>query len=80
MNSKRQEILDSASALPEEDREWIVEMLSLTLAGRNLAEVDAAWEKEIARRVKEIDDGTAELIPWEEVRDSILKRAPGVRK
>ena len=29
-------------------------------------EVEAAWEKEIARRLKEIEDGTVELIPVEE--------------
>ena len=31
------------------------------------AEVERAWESEIRRRVAEIDAGTAELIPAEEV-------------
>ena len=31
------------------------------------AEVEVAWEEEIRRRIAEIDAGTAELIPGEEV-------------
>jgi hypothetical protein len=30
-------------------------------------DVEAAWSEEIERRVREIDVGTVELIPWEEV-------------
>lgn len=32
------------------------------------AEIDAAWDAEIKRRVEEIGSGTAEMISWEQVR------------
>ena len=31
------------------------------------AEVDAAWQVEIARRAQQIDSGEVECIPWETV-------------
>ena len=31
-------------------------------------DVDAAWSAEIERRLVEIDAGTVELIPWDDVR------------
>ena len=35
-------------------------------------EVDAAWSAEIERRLIEIDAGTAELIPWDDVRSELF--------
>ena len=32
------------------------------------ADVEAAWSAEIERRLVEIDTGTVELIPWDDVR------------
>jgi Putative addiction module component len=34
--------------------------------------ITPAWSKEIARRVREIDDGTAELVDWEDVRAELF--------
>ena len=31
-------------------------------------ETKAAWSREIERRVREIDEGSVELVDWEEVR------------
>lgn len=35
-------------------------------------DIEAAWSKEIERRLAEIEAGTVELIPWEEVRDELF--------
>jgi len=35
-------------------------------------DIEAAWSKEIERRVAEIDAGTVELVSWEEVRDELF--------
>jgi putative addiction module component (TIGR02574 family) len=35
-------------------------------------EVKAAWSAEIERRLSEIDAGTVELIPWEDVRSELF--------
>jgi putative addiction module component (TIGR02574 family) len=34
--------------------------------------VEAAWSAEIERRLVEIDAGTVELIPWEDVRSELF--------
>ena len=36
------------------------------------SELSAAWSREIERRVREVDDGTAELIDWEEIRAELF--------
>ena len=35
-------------------------------------DVEAAWSEEIKRRLAEVDAGTVELIPWEEVRAELF--------
>lgn len=54
-----------AMHLSPEDRAELADWLWVSATPR--AEVEAAWEAEIARRVAEIDAGTAVLIPGEEV-------------
>jgi putative addiction module component (TIGR02574 family) len=34
--------------------------------------VERAWSEEIARRVAQLDAGTVETIPWEEVREELF--------
>jgi putative addiction module component (TIGR02574 family) len=44
---------------------------------RNLiseSDVEAAWSEEIKRRLAEIDEGTVDLISWEEVRAELLSQ------
>jgi putative addiction module component (TIGR02574 family) len=36
-------------------------------------DIEAAWSKEIKRRLAEIDAGSVELIPWEEVRAELFR-------
>ena len=41
--------------------------------------VEEAWNKEILRRIEELDSGKAKTIPWDEVQKEIaakLKRGP----
>ena len=35
-------------------------------------DVEGAWSAEIERRLVEIDAGTVELIPWEDVRSELF--------
>ena len=35
-------------------------------------DVEAAWSAEIERRLVEIDAGTVELIPWDDVRSELF--------
>ena len=36
------------------------------------SDLEAAWSEEIKRRLAEIDAGTVELIPWEDVRAELF--------
>ncbi|HEX7153232.1 MAG TPA: addiction module protein [Thermoanaerobaculia bacterium] len=36
------------------------------------AEVKAAWSREVARRLAEVDGGTAEIVEWEDVRAELF--------
>jgi putative addiction module component (TIGR02574 family) len=63
------EIIGAALALPETDRVELVEQLLESL-GSDSDELDKkAFLAELQRRSAEIDAGTAELIPWSEIRD-----------
>jgi putative addiction module component (TIGR02574 family) len=75
MSAAAQKVLESALGLPAEDREQIADALWDSLEhGDDEASVEKAWEAEIARRSKEIDEGKAELVPWEDVKAKIAKR------
>src|SRR6266849_2357918 len=68
MERNLKEVLHEAAQLPERDRATLAGFLIETLDPVSEPDVEAAWSEEIKRRVAEIDAGTVELIPWEEVR------------
>lgn len=59
--------LDSLSGdaltLPPEDRLTLARRLLLSVEPKPSAEIDAAWEKEIARRIADFDAGHVQTIP-----------------
>jgi putative addiction module component (TIGR02574 family) len=75
MSDKVKAILSAAMELTDAERVDLADLLFCSVSPEYQAEVDQSWAEEIDRRVKEIDDGTAELVPWEQVRDRLLKRA-----
>lgn len=65
-------VLEAALALPERERARIAERLLSSLNGpppsaEEQAKIDAEWTAEIERRVRKIDEGKVELIPYEQV-------------
>jgi len=42
-------------------------------------DIEAAWSKEIERRVTEIDAGTVELVSWEEVCEELFDLSSGFK-
>ena len=58
--------------LLEPDRATLAGVMIESLDPAPAPEVKAAWSREIERRVREIDDGTVELIDWEEIRDELF--------
>jgi putative addiction module component (TIGR02574 family) len=66
MTTLVEELSKRALELPPEERVRLAEKLLATVHEVD-AEVEAAWDQEIQRRLAEIDSGTAKLIPAEEV-------------
>lgn len=65
MSLTAEQIKVEAMKLSPEERADLADWLWVSATPRE--EVAAAWEAEIARRIAEIDAGTAKLIPGEEV-------------
>ena len=67
MSSLVEELSARAKTLPAEDRARLVEELLDSLEGEPDVEAEAAWEREIERRVAEIESGTVTLVASEDV-------------
>jgi putative addiction module component (TIGR02574 family) len=75
MSGAAKKVLESALSLPPEDRERIADELWDSLDhGDDEASVETAWEEELARRSKDIEEGRAEFAAWEDVKAEIARR------
>jgi len=59
------ELIRDATALPQSDRASLAGVLIESPDPKLTPEVAAAWSREIERRVRELDDGSVELVDWE---------------
>ena len=66
MSSLIDELSRRARALPPEERIRLAEELLSSVQDSD-EEIEAAWAEEIERRLEEVENGTAKLIPAEEV-------------
>lgn len=62
-----EELSARAKTLPPEDRARLAEEMLESLEQDPDSEIEVAWDREIERRVAEVEAGTAKLIPAEEV-------------
>jgi putative addiction module component (TIGR02574 family) len=72
MSSEAEKLLAEALKLPPQQREMILLRLRESLeheAGEE--DADAAWSEEIARRLDAVDDGSAVLHDWDDVKRDI---------
>jgi putative addiction module component (TIGR02574 family) len=69
-----QDLFRQASELSEGDRAELAGLLIESLEGEPDAGVEAAWAEEVERRVRQVDAGEVELIPWEQVRAELFAR------
>ncbi len=74
MGRKLQELYREATDLPERERAELAGMLIESLDGPPDENVEAAWAEEVERRVREIESGAVETIPWEQVRAELFSR------
>lgn len=63
--SRVDQIESAALTLSRSERERVAETLVASLDW--VPEVERAWNKEIQRRIRDIDSGTTKLIPGDEV-------------
>jgi putative addiction module component (TIGR02574 family) len=67
MSRTAEQVLEAAMALPEAERAEVAARLQDTLGVFSDPEIAAAWKAEIARRIKEADEGGEPSISQEEV-------------
>ncbi len=65
------DILKKALKLPPEARAALAGTLLDSLDDRVDQDMESAWEAEILLRLKEIDEGKVNLVPWPEARAKI---------
>ena len=71
MKQNISEILKEALKLPPEARAALAGTLLDSLDETVDRDAESAWEAEIVMRLKEIDEGRVNLIPWAEARARI---------
>lgn len=70
------ELADQAKSLTAEERSRLVELLLESLHEPPIADVEAAWEKEIERRVAAYERGEVETFAAEDVFAEARRIAP----
>lgn len=68
------DVWKEAADLSEQDRAALAGLLTESLEGEPDPGVDAAWAAEIERRVAELEAGTVQSVPWDQVRQRLLDR------
>lgn len=71
MTSTAKKILDQALALPEEDREALVEVLLTSLPREPREAVEQAWIDEVTRRIERHERGDTVAVDWDEAKRQI---------
>ena len=77
MSPKTETIMTEALQLPREVRALIAEKLLESLDVDEPFKISQEWKEEIARRCREIDEGTVDLIPGDEVLKEAAERLRG---
>jgi putative addiction module component (TIGR02574 family) len=72
MSPETEKLLAAALRLPPEARAALAGMLIDSLDQPVDPEAEVEWDEEIARRLREIDDGIVRPVPWSEARRTIL--------
>lgn len=78
--TKSKSIIASALRLPREERARVAREIIASLDDPADQNVEAAWLAEVERRLDEVERGTAELVPWDTVRQRVEERLRAVRR
>jgi putative addiction module component (TIGR02574 family) len=73
MSATVNELLRQALELEPKARAELAALLLDSVQAEPKEVVDSAWAAEVARRVRELESGSVATIPWEDVRDRLLR-------
>ncbi len=76
MTPEVSKLLEQALSLSVEEQEALADSLISNLGGKVDADVQAAWEAEIGKRVAELDSGKANTTSWAQLRKRNLAKLP----
>ena len=76
MKNEVEDLVQKALELNEHDRAEVAARLLDSLEEED-EDTDSAWTAELERRVREMETGEVEGIPWEEVRARLLSGSGG---
>ncbi|HEX7448493.1 MAG TPA: addiction module protein [Pirellulales bacterium] len=71
LSGEAQQLFEAALRLPEPQRAKLADCLLSSVEPTTDSEWEKTWGDEIARRIAEIDNGTAELVSWEDLRQDL---------
>jgi len=74
------DLRDAALSLSLEERARLARELLESLDGADDADVDEAWARAIERRVREVRDGSVDLVDGNEVHEAIRARLAARRQ
>ena len=74
MARSARELFEEAMRLDPKERATLMGLLIEALDADTEQGVEDAWRVEIERRMAELDSGSIETIPWEEVRARLHRR------
>ena len=72
MTREATELLEKALRLPPKARAALIASLIESLDGTSDEDAEVAWQAEIDRRARALDEGEVKLVPWAEARRQIL--------
>lgn len=78
-----EQVRADAAQLSADDREILMVEIAQSLHPQTPEEQEAydrSWGEEIARRLRDIDEGRVKMIPWEEVRARLVLRLNELEK
>ena len=74
MARSARELFEEAMNLDPQERATLMRLLIEALDAEIEEGVEDAWRGEIERRMAELDAGSVEAVPWEEVRARLYRR------
>lgn len=80
LSAEAQQVFEAALRLPDTERAKLANKLCSTVDPLANSEWVEAWEPEIARRVAEIENGTAKLHTWDELQKMMQEARHAPRK